>query len=116
MQPAPPPHVVKVRYQVPRDILLRTWFRRSIFSHRRLLNMAVLFGLSVTCFVMGLPFAYAGVLFATLLLMTPIALCLALARALAADRIHTDPKTVEFSPTQIVVTGPDWRSEMTWTR
>lgn len=83
---------------------------------RRLFVMALLVVVSVVCFVMRGGLEYAGIVFSVFLVMMPISLYRVLAKAVDGDRVWTDPKTVEFSPSHIVVTGPDWKTEMPWTR
>lgn len=46
----------------------------------------------------------------------PIAQYRAIAKAVDNDRTWTDPKTLDFSPSQLVLTGPNWKTEMPWTR
>ncbi len=116
MQPPALPDTQKVSYQVPRDVLIRIWWRRMMFRRRRLLFIAFLIAFSAACFVMRGGMEYAGIIFSVFLVMMPISLYRVLAKAADNDRVWTDPKTVEFSSSQIVVTGPNWRTEMPWTR
>lgn len=50
------------------------------------------------------------------LIAMPIVLYRAIAKAVDNDRIWTDPKTLEFGPSQLVATGPNWKTEMPWTQ
>jgi hypothetical protein len=116
MQPPPPPETQRVTYQIPRDVLVRIWWRRMLFRRRRLFFMAFLIAFSVACFIMRGGIEYAGIIFAVFLVMMPISLYRVLAKAADSDRVWTDPKTLEFSPSQVVITGPNWKTEMPWTR
>lgn len=61
-----------------------------------------------------------AVFFGLILLLTqvfiPIIQYRALAKAVDNDRIWTDPKTLDFSSSQLVSTGPNWKIESPWTR
>ena len=83
---------------------------------RRLLVVAVLIAASAACFVIRGGAEYVGILFCTFLVMMPISLHRVLAKAADSDQVLTDPKTLQFSPSQLVVIGPNWRTEMPWTR
>ena len=83
---------------------------------RRLFFMAFMVVFCAACFIMRGGMEYAGIVFGVFVAMMPINLYRVLAKTADGDRIWTDPKTVEFSPSQIVVTGPNWKTEMPWTR
>jgi hypothetical protein len=116
MQPPPFPETLRVNYLVPRDVLIRTWWRRVMLRPRRAFFMILMAVFAAACFVLRGGMEYAGIVFAVLLLLMPINLYRVLAKAADGDRAWTDPKTVEFGPSQIVVTGPNWKAEMPWTR
>jgi hypothetical protein len=59
---------------------------------------------------------FVGLIFLSFLVFLPIAQYRVIAKAVDNDRMLTDPRTLEFSPTQLVVAGPNWRTEMPWTR
>ena len=40
----------------------------------------------------------------------------AIAKVVDNDRTLSDPRTLEFSASQLMVTGPDWKAEVPWTR
>lgn len=106
----------KVSYQVPRDVLIRILWRRMVLR-RRLMVLAVfilLFG--VVCLFLWPNDLFVGLIFLLFLVFMPIALYRAIAKAVDNDRMWTDPKTLDFSSSQLVVTGPDWKTEMPWTR
>ena len=116
MQPPPLPDTDKICYQVPRDVLIRVWWRRLMFRPWLLLLMAFLLVFSATCFVIRRGMEYAGSIFAVFLVLAPLSAYRILAKAADNDRAWTDRKTMEFGPSQIVVTGPDWKTEMSWRR
>jgi hypothetical protein len=82
----------------------------------RLIAIALLVIFSIVAFVVGGGAEYAGYVFVGLLIMMPISVYRVLVRAVENNKQLTDPKTVEFSSTRLVVTGPDWKNEMAWTR
>src|ERR1035437_3905774 len=116
MQPPPLPDTQRVSYQLSRDVLVRTWWRRVMFRPRRLIFIAFLTAFSLACFFLRGGMEYAGIIFLVFLVMMPINLYRVLAKAADSDRVWTDPKTVDFSSSQIIVTGPNWKTEMPWTR
>jgi hypothetical protein len=116
MQPPPLPDTQKVSYQVPRDVLIRTWWRRMMLRPRRLTFTAFILAFSIVCFFLRQGMEYAGMVFLLFLVFMPIAQYRALAKAVDHDRVWTDPKTLEFGSSQLVVAGPDWKTEMPWTR
>jgi hypothetical protein len=59
---------------------------------------------------------YVGLAFLLFIIFMPIAQYRVLAKAVDHDRMLTDPKTLEFGSSQLVLTGPNWKSEMPWTR
>jgi len=116
MQTSPAEETRTVSYQVPRNVLIRIWWRRLMLHPRRLLFVAVLIAVSAVCFVVKGGAQYAGILFCTFLVMMPISLYRVLAKTADTDQVLTDPKTLQFSPSQLVVSGPGWKTEMPWTR
>ena len=115
MQPPSLPETSTVSYQVPRDVLVRIWWRRVLLRPRILGGMAVLAAVAAFCFVARGGAEYAGGVLLIFLVMTPINTYRAVAKAVDGNSQHTDPKTLEFSSTRLVVTGPNWKSELPWT-
>jgi hypothetical protein len=116
MQPPPLPGTQKISYQVPRHVLIGIWWRRMMLRPNRLIAIALLVIFSIVGFAVGGGMEYAGWVFVGLLIMMPISVYRVLVRAVENNKQLTDPKTVEFGATRIVVTGPDWKNEMAWTR
>jgi len=116
MQSPPLLETQKISYQIPRDVLIRTWWRRTMLRPRRLLFTGFIVAFCAACFVLRGGMEYAGIVLGVFLVMMPINLYRFLAKAADGDRVWTDPKIVEFGPSQIVVTGPNWKTEMPWTR
>jgi hypothetical protein len=87
-----------------------------ILRPRRLVITALIVAFTVSCFLVRGGMEYGGFLGLGLFLFMPFNLHRVLAKAVDNNQIFTDPKTVEFGPTQLVVTGPNWKSEMPWTR
>ena len=116
MQPPLLPDTQKVSYQVPRDTLARIWWRRMMLRSRGLYYSAFLLPVSVWFLFLGAQNAYIGLLVLSFVVVMPILKYQALAKAVDNDRTLTDPKTLEFSASRLVVTGPDWKTEVPWTR
>jgi len=114
MQPPLPDRQI-VSYQVTRDVLVRIWWRRMMLRPRRLLLSGFILLVSISCFSLWND-AFVGLIFLLVLVFLPIAQYRTLAKAVDNDRMWTDPKTLEFSSSQLLLTGPDWKSEMPWTR
>jgi hypothetical protein len=72
-------------------------------------------GLAAFCFLVREGLEYAGFVLLLLAALFPLNVYRALARAIDGNSQYTDPKTVEFSPTRVIVTGPNWKSELPWT-
>jgi len=116
MQSPPLLDTQKVSYQVPRDVLIRIWWRRMMLRPRRLVFSALILLISIALFFLYPDDPFVGLIFLMFLVFMPIAQYRVLAKAVDNDRILTDPKTLEFGASQLVLTGPDWKSEMPWTR
>jgi len=116
MQPPPLPDTQKISYQVPRDVLIRIWWRRMMLRPRRLLFSAIILLVGISLFFLYPEDVFVGLIFLSFLVFMPIAQYRAIAKAVDYDRMLTDPKTLEFTSTQLVVTGQNWKSEMPWTR
>ena len=88
------------------------------FRPRRLFAYGALV-VAASLLYFGLPpgsgfYVFVGLL--TALVLTPINLYRVLAKAIDGNTQYTDPKTLEFSSSRLVVIGPNWRSEVPWTR
>lgn len=85
------------------------------------------FALASLCLYFGLPsgigiYAIAGLIgiyavvgLISAVVLTPINLYRALAKAIDGNPEYTDQKTLEFSSSRLVFIGPNWRSELPWT-
>ena len=58
---------------------------------------------------------YVGLAFLVWLVISPIILYRALAKAVDNQKALTGPRTVDFSASRIITSGPDWKTEVTWT-
>jgi hypothetical protein len=115
MQPPPLPDTQRISYQVPRDVLIRIWWRRMMLRPRRLLLSAIILLIGISLFFLYPDDLFVGLIFLLLLVFMPIAQYRVIAKAVDNDRMLTDSKTLEFSPAQVVVTGPNWKCELPWT-
>jgi YcxB-like protein len=116
MQPPPLPNTQKISYQVPRDILIRIWWRRMMLQPRRLFFSGFILLVGVSLLFLGPGALSAGVIFLWFFILIPILQYRAIVKAIDNDPIWTDPKTLEFTSSQLALTGPNWKSEMPWTR
>jgi hypothetical protein len=83
---------------------------------RRLAFIATLVLASALCIFLFQDMQYVGFACLGILVAMPIVLYRAVAKAVDNDKIWTDPKTLEFSSSQLLLTGPDWKTEMPWSR
>jgi hypothetical protein len=116
MQAPPLSSAQKVNYQVPQDVLTRVLWRRMMLRPRQLLFSAVILLVGISLFFIWPDDLLVGVIFLLFLVFMPIAQYRVIAKAVGNDRTWTDPKTLEFGASQLLLTGPDWKSEMPWTR
>jgi hypothetical protein len=116
MQPPSLPDTQRISYQVPRDVLIRIWWRRMMLRPRRLLFSAAMLLVGILLFFLYRDDVFVGLIFLTSLVFMPIAQYRAIAKAVDSDRTWTDPKTLDFSSSQLVLTGPNWKTELPWTR
>lgn|SRR5579862_257182 len=116
MQPPPLPDTQRVSYQVPRDVLVRIWWRRMMLRPFRLLCSVIILLISISFFFLWPNQMFVGVIFLMFLVFMPIAQYLVIGKAVDNDRTWTDPKILDFSSSQLVLTGPNWKTEMPWTR
>ena len=116
MEPSGTTDSSTVTYQVPRDALIRVWWRRVMLQPQRLIVIALLAVLIIACFSLRNGLEYAGIVLLTFLIMMPISLYRVLVRTVDGNPQFTDIRTLEFSPSRLVITGPDWKAEMPWTQ
>ncbi len=116
MQPPPLPETQKVSYQVSRDMLIPILFRRLILKPDRLVVMGILVVLGAACTVLRR--GEVEPLLLTLFIVCAILVAgyLGVVRAVDSNKHLTDPKTLEFGSSRLVVACPDWKNEMTWAR
>ena len=83
---------------------------------RRLLFSAAILLIGISFFVIWPDDLLVGAIFLMFLIFMPIAQYRAIAKAVGHDKTWADLKTLEFGSSQLVLTGPDWKSEMPWSR
>ncbi len=59
---------------------------------------------------------FGGVAFIFLVLLAPLNIYQLSAKTVDAEPQLTDPRTLEFNRAALVLTGPDWKTEVAWTR
>jgi hypothetical protein len=106
----------KVSYQMPRNVLIRILWQRMMLRPRRLLFSAVILLVGIALFFLYPDDKFVGAIFLLFLVFMPIAQYRAIAKAIDNDKVWTDPKTLEFCSSQLLLTGPDWKTEMPWRR
>src|SRR2546422_4676247 len=116
MRPPPPPDTQRISYQLPRDVLIRIWWRRMMLRPRRLIATAILLIFTGISFALGDGMEYVGIIFLIWAVMMPINLYRVLAKTVATQKELTDPRTVDFTSSRIVASGPDWKTEVPWTK
>jgi len=83
---------------------------------RRLLFSAFILLVGISFFFLWPNDAFVGLIFLMFLVFMPIAQYRAIAKAVDNDQTLTDSKTLDFGSSQLVVTGPNWKTEVPWTR
>ena len=115
MHPVTLPESVTISYQVPRDVIVRSWWKRYMLRPRTIGALATMFGIALFSFLVRDGMEYAGFVLLLLIALSPINSYRVIARAVDGTSQYTDPRTVEFSPTRIITAGPNWKSELPWT-
>lgn len=114
----PPPllDLQTISYQMPGDVLVRILFRR-LMSRSLMVGILFIYVIfAIICLKSGGGAEIVAYFLLCLAIAKPIGVYLAVTRVIRNDSQLTDPKTVEFGPSRIVVTGPNWKNEMPWTR
>src|SRR2546422_1725907 len=101
----PTPETYSIDYQLPRDVLVRIWWRRMMLRPRILGGVATMLGLAAFCFLVREGMEYAGFLLLLFAAVTPVSVYRAVTRAVDGNAQYTDPKTLEFSSARPVVKG-----------
>src|SRR5258707_15194975 len=115
MEPPPVPETLRISYQMPRDVLIRIWWKRMILRPRIIGGMTIMLAGATFFFEIRAGMQSAGFVFFALFIFSPINIYRVLAKAVDGNSQHTDPKTLEFSSTRLVITVPNWKSELPWT-
>src|SRR6266446_3733530 len=115
MEPPPVPETLRISYQMPRDVLIRIWWKRMILRPRIIGGMTIMLAGATFFFVIRAGMQSAGFVLLALFILSPINIYRVLAKAIDGNSQHTDPKTIELSSTRLVITGPNWKSELSWT-
>ena len=106
----------RITYQVPRDVLVRILWRRLMFRSRNHVILGLYIMLAVVCFIIGGGAEIAAYIFIGFAIANPIGIYGGVTKGVGDNPQITDPKTVDFSPSGLVTTGPNWKIEMPWTR
>src|SRR5205809_6665560 len=115
MRPPPPPDTQRVSYQLPPDVPIRIWWRRMMRRPRRLIATAILLIFTAISLALGDGMEYVGIIFLIWAVMMPINLYRVLAKPVATHKEVTDPRTVRFTSSRTVASGPDSNTELPWT-
>ena len=103
-------------YQVARDVLIWTWWKRVMFTPRTIIALSIWLVMAVVCLFLPGGLRFLAVLPAVFLLLAPFNVYQLYAKAVDGEPQLADEKTLEFGRTRLAFTGPDWRNEMTWKR
>jgi hypothetical protein len=117
--PAPTAESSTITYQVPRDVLIRIWWQRMMCRPSRAVSLGFLAILGICCVIArgeDVLFVYVGIALLAFTFLAPIRIYLALAKAIDANAQFTDRKVMEFGPAQLLTSGPNWKSELPWSR
>ncbi|HEX4584795.1 MAG TPA: YcxB family protein [Burkholderiaceae bacterium] len=114
MTPAQSPDSATITFQLPRDELVRTLWRRVVSRPRYLQSMGLFFALALIAMSAGPRSFYVGLLLFFYVLARPWAARQAIARNVDANTMLTDERTVEFGPAGISAAGPDWKTSVPW--
>jgi len=103
-------------YQIPARVLIRIWWRRLMFSPRVLVAVSVCTLIGAGCLALPDDLRLFSILPLFIAFMTPINAHRSLAKSVHCEPQWTDPRTLDFSASRLIFTGPDWRNEMAWSR
>ncbi len=113
MEPPPVQETLKISYQMPRNVLIRIWWKRMILRPLAIAEMTIMLAAVATfCFVIRAGIQSAGFVILALLIMTPISIYRVLAKVVDGNSQHTDPQTLEFTSSRLIITGPNWKIEL----
>jgi hypothetical protein len=112
-----------VHFQIPANVLAWMWWKRQMLTPQKL------FGIILSAAILGyfslimVPLAFQDVISLAILLLVFLAVFLSaftpyrkLLKSVDLNSQLTDPKSLEFDPRGLIVTGPDWRNECDWSR
>src|SRR5712664_1533659 len=94
MQPPPVPETLKISYQMPRNVLIRIWWKRMMLRPRVIAGMTIMLAGAIFFFVIRAGIQSAGFVILALLIMTPINFFRVLAKAIDGNSQFTDPKSL----------------------
>lgn len=104
-----------ITYQIPRNVLIRIWWRRMMFRPRLMILTSILIILGITCLILGNGSEIVGYFLIVFAIVAPFNIYRAVSKAIDDNSQWTDRKTLDFSPSRLVATGPSWKSELPWT-
>jgi hypothetical protein len=116
MQTPPLLESLSVTYQVPRNVLVKILLRRVIIRPRSLIVKSLVIISAIVCFSLGAVGELAGFILLGVVVGGSIGIYRAITKAVDSNSQLTDKKTIEFSPSRLVATGPDWKNDWPWTR
>jgi hypothetical protein len=106
--------VEKISYQLPRNVLIKIWLRRWLLRPRILISLGFMVVLAGVLLFWGIGAQIAAGIILGMAIMTPINIYRAAAKSIDNDAHYTDQNTLEFGPSGVVVSGPNWKSELPW--
>jgi hypothetical protein len=103
-----------VKYQLTRDELVSSAFRRKVMRPRFLALLAILLLAGFAMLAMGDVLVYVGAFCIAYAFLAPLQLFLALDRFVKGTAWLTAPTTVDFDETGLTISAPGHRFQLAW--
>src|SRR5712664_3324389 len=94
MQPPPVPETLKISYQMPRNVLIRIWWKRMMLRPRVIAGMTIMLAGAIFFFVIRAGIQSAGFVIFALLIMTTINFFRFLPKWIDGNSQFTVPKSL----------------------
>lgn len=105
-----------VSYQMPRNQLLQIWWRRWLLRPRLLILLSVLLVAALNFIFMSERMFWYGVLILVMVVVFPLSIYRVFGRAIDEEPDYIALKKLEFDPSRLIITTPNAKGEMLWTR
>jgi hypothetical protein len=115
MQSPPPLNNATVTYHLPRNVLIQIWWRRMMFRPKMIIWTTILVAVGAAFLALRGDASVFGLFVIALALIIPFGGYRSLLKAVDSNAQLTDRKQLEFNSHRMVITGPNWKSELPWT-